>query len=88
MNREDDPFAEAFARLRRAPLDDAFAARVQARARAELVPARRAATSGGMRLALASVVPALLLSAALYHALETVELAATIYARRDVGPRG
>jgi hypothetical protein len=82
MIREHDPLAASFAALRTTTLDAALAARVQARARAELAPERPTSPSARLSvLVAAAVVPALLLSAAAVQLLDTAHIASAIYAR-------
>ena len=82
MIREHDPLAASFAALRTTTLDAALAARVQARARAELAPERRASPSARLSaFVVAAVVPALLLSAAAAQLVDTAHIASAIYAR-------
>jgi hypothetical protein len=80
MIRDDDPLAASFAALRRTALDPALAARVRARARAELAPERPAAPSARLYAAVvASLVPAMLFAAAAAQFFETVHIASEIY---------
>jgi hypothetical protein len=64
-----------------APLDPAFAKRVHAIAKAELIPPRSIADPlGQLRLALSgALVPALLVSAACARVVQTVEVAKTVF---------
>jgi len=72
-----DPLAEALRALEAPPLDPHFAARVGARAKAELrAPPRASLAVSRLRLAVASgLVPALLMLAAI---VETADAASTV----------
>jgi hypothetical protein len=83
-----DPLADALAALDTLPLDPRFAARVGARAKAELrAPPHAALDLNRLRLAArAGLVPALLTLAAVVGTADAASTIVTIYGHRDEAP--
>jgi hypothetical protein len=84
---ETDPLAAALSEVATPPLDQNFAARVRARAFAELAPApSQAGLPVRLRVAVSgALVPALLVSAAVTRTAQTIQVAAKIYGHRGGG---
>ena len=91
-NHDDDPLADALARLPAPPLDPEWAARVGRVAHLELAPAPGEQRLGWRFTLSGALVPALLMSAAVIRTADSIRIAGQAFGGdrqpRERGPRG